>query len=115
MSTSTASAKKHLNKAEFELYTASLPKKVATLTPYRLKQKISRLEKLRSKHATIKRAQKRTLKSDGLDASAQSNRKIKLSFIDQMLKSYKAALKKRVALEKEEAKKKVTKKKVTKK
>ena len=120
MSTSTASAKKHLNKAEFELYTASQSKKITELTPYRLKQKVSRLQKLKSKYSTVKRAQKRGLKAKGFDASAQSNRKVKLEFINKMIKSFQLALKKRVELDKKAEKekklaKKTAKKKVSKK
>lgn len=116
MSTSKARARKHLNKAEFELYSSLEKGRIGSLTEYRLKQKDSRLKRLRSKYATQKRTQKRDLKAKGFDASAENNRKIKLSLIDEMLKNVDMAKKKlKAASKKKVVKKKVVKKKTSKK
>lgn len=94
MSSTRAKARKHLNKTEFDLYTNTLDPKLADRHPYHLKRKVGRLEKLRDKYATQKRTAKRGLKSKGFDATAESNRKVKLDFIKEMLTRTKAALQK---------------------
>ena len=94
MSSTKARARKHLNKTEFELYTNILDPKLPERHPYHLRRKVGRLEKLRDKYATQKRTAKRDLKAKGFDAEAESNRKIKLEFLNDMLKKTKTALQK---------------------
>ncbi len=108
-----AHARKHLNKAEFELYTSTEKGRIEKLSEYRLKQKASRLKKLISKYSTQKRTLKRGLKARGFDASAESNRKIRLGLMRDMLK----AVEKEMKVKKAEAKKvaKKSTKKTTKK
>jgi hypothetical protein len=117
MSSSRAYARKHLTKAEFELYTSTLEDKVGALSAFRLKQKADRLKKMRAKLATQKRGQKRTLKQKGFDNSADTNRKIKLDLVSEMLGRVEQALKKAPAAAKKVVKKTVKKstKKVAKK
>lgn len=93
MSSSRAQARKHLNKAEFDLYASLHGKQAEQLTPYRLKLKLVRIEKLKEKYSAKKRIQRRGQKQQGLDATALSNLKIKLSLVDEMLKLCKLAIK----------------------
>lgn len=94
MSTSTAHARKTLNKSEFDLYQSTFGRNIANATPSRLKQKKSRLKKLIEKYSTLKMASKRALKSKGMDSGTESIRKAKLTLLKAALKNADSALKK---------------------
>lgn len=111
-----ASARKHLNKAEFELFKNSKTKSTKELTAYRIKQKINAVTKAIGKYSTQKRSSKQARKTKGLDLQARSIVREKLTFLKEALAAYKTALKEKTSKAKSATKgKKAIQKKANKK
>ena len=96
-----AHARKTLNKAEFELFSSTLDKRLSETNTYNLKRKVQRLKKLRSKYLTQKRGQKRLTKGKGLGVQ-ETNRRAKLALIQDMLGRVENFLKQQLAQEKKQ-------------
>lgn len=96
MTTSASTAKKLLNKAEFELFKASSKSNLKTLTPFRLKQKADRARKLRDKWREQANRQQREARGKGKPrgkspAKSAENTLAKARIFDELLTAFQGA------------------------
>jgi hypothetical protein len=83
------------NQSEFDLYFASRPREITSLTPARLKSKIARARQLRDKFRGLGKSQARRSKA----AKAGERTKQKAQLFDEVLQRFQARLKKLEAAE----------------